>query len=242
MSNDGSGLPQDIREQMENQKPPGVPQSPGGIGGRAKGNAATAYQRNVAMGQKDDTDEPVTAEADVPEAEETNPICPNSICNAKTAGGDNFCARCGTDLITGGAERKLGIKLTEEDLQDYIFKGYVVRDLKVLGKHKITVRSSQASDLGKIDDFIVNGEWSKDKEGNERQVSDFMLRQMNAMCLAAMAIQKFDGTSLGESLGERVAWLEEKGSALVDMFATRVTLYNRAITEYLKKEDSLLGS
>jgi hypothetical protein len=62
------------------------------------------------------------------------------------------------------------------------------------------------------------------------------------MCITAMAIQKIDGTSIGEDLISRVAWLEERGSAFVDILATRVTLFNRAITEYLRKEDALSGS
>lgn len=238
MSN-GSILPPDIRESMEKNK-----QSPeasaGGIGGRVAANATTAHQRNVAMGQDPD-DDPVVSSTK--KEEETQPsICPNAACNLETETTWGYCPKCGTDLVKGGTEKRLGIKLDVDDIQDYLFKGFVVRDLKILGKHSMTVRSSQAKDLREIDDFIINGTWLKDEDGNEKQVSDFMIRQMNALCLTAMAVQKVDGKSIGEDLAARVLWIEEKGSAFVDMMATRVTLFNRALTELLKKEDALLGS
>lgn len=234
MSNSRSILPPDIREQVERKQG----ESPArGIGSRAPENAKDFGSGGAAPEQvgreSNSTDS---------EGEKAQKVCPNSICSKETDSEWSFCSKCGTDLITGGAERKLGIKLEEKDLQDYIFKGYVVKDLKVLGQHSLTVRSSQTSDLKEIDDYIINGKWNKDSEGDEKQVSDFMLRQMNALCLTAMAIQKFDGSSIGDGLEHKVEWLEERGSALVDIFATRVTLFNKAITEYLKKEDALLGS
>lgn len=225
-------LPPDIQEQVEKKQ---GNSKPGKIGGRARENLRS--EKNVhEEGSKDVNPE----EGENADKEEST--CPNSICNGSTDSKWNFCAKCGTDLVTGGSERRLGIKLDEKDLQDYIFKGFVVKDLKVLGKHFITARTSQVSDLKEIDDYIINGEWNKGEEGDEAQVSDFMIRQMNALCLTAMSIQKFDGSSIGDDLETKVEWLNEKGSAFVDILATRVTLFNRAITEYLQKEDALLGS
>jgi hypothetical protein len=240
MSNGESILPPDIRETMAKQNPPPPATSVGGIGGRAPENSTTAHQRNVGMGVKEDAAEAVAEAA--PEEEVVPTTCTNGMCNAKTKAEWAYCAKCGTDQVRGGAGKNIGVTLTEEDIQDYLFKGYVVRDLKILGKHTMTLRSSQAKDLKQIDDYIINGAWQKDEKGEERQVSDFMIRQMNAMCITAMAVQKIDGSSIGNDLNERVAWLEERGSAFVDMIAGRVTLFNRAITEYLRKEDSLLGS
>lgn len=224
----------------QNQVPPQA--SVGGIGGRSPENAATAHQRNVAMGREEEEEEIVTSSPKEEVEKDKVTTCPNTLCNNKLESSWKFCPRCGDDVGADGAAGKIGIKLDESDLQDYLFKGYVVRDLKILGKHTMTTRSSQAKDLKEIDDHIINGDWQKDEKGAERQVSDFMLRQMNALCLTAMAVQKIDGKSIGEDLETRVAWLEERGSAFVDMLATRVTLFNRAITEYLKKEDALLGS
>jgi len=234
-------LPPDIREQMDKQKSrAGVPTSPGGVGGRVPANAATAHQRQVAMGRGEEEPEQAAPPKEEEKVEEVR--CPEPACGIKAENDWIFCARCGTDLIAGGAAKRLGVTITEDDVQDYLFKGYVVRDIKILGKHVATMRSSQTRDLKEIDSFIMNGDWSKDEKGNEHQVSDFFLRQMNALCITAMAVRKIDGSSIGESLADRVAWMEERGSAFVDMLATKVQLFNRAITEHLKKEDALQGS
>jgi hypothetical protein len=239
----GSILPPDIRAEMEKKKAPGgTAVSPGGIGGRARANAATAHQREVAMGRApEDDDAPEKPAPEQPEEKEEH-RCPNPRCSIKAEPGWFFCPNCGTDLVAEGASKRLGIELTDADVQDYLFKGYIVRDIKILGKHTATLRSSQAKDLKAIDNYIINGDWGKDEKGQEKQLSDFLLRQMNALCLTAMAVQKIDGQSIGETLKDRVAWMEERGSAFVDILAQRVTLFNRAITEYLKREDSLLGS
>lgn len=241
MSHGGSVLPPDIREQMEksNQRKPET--SVGGIGGRSQENASTAHQRNVAMGREEQDESLVNPNVPIKAKEEPIATCANVLCNSDLEIGWTFCPKCGGDVSKPDAAKQIGIEIGDADLQDYLFKGYVVKDLKLLGSHTVTLRSSQAKDLKEIDDLIVNGDWLKDGKGNERQVSDYMLRQMNALCLTAMSVQKVDNKSIGESLEDRVAWLEERGSAFVDMLAERVRLFNISITEYIKKEDSILG-
>lgn len=185
-----------------------------------------------------------------PPAQETKPApepeskleCKNNACQQVLAADSMFCHRCGHDQMRGELTKKLGIEpFSEEDVQDYVFRGYVVREIKVMGKHTITVRSSQAKDLKEIDNFIMNGSWSK-TEGKERGISDFFLRQMNALALTAMGVQKIDGQSIGNSLEDRVRWLEERGAAFVDLIAQKTSLFNQALIEHLKKEDSIPGS
>jgi len=65
---------------------------------------------------------------------------------------------------------------------------------------------------------------------------------MNAMAIAAMAVQKLDGQSIGESLTDKMKWFEERGSGFVDLVSSKVTLFNQALTDHLKKEDSFSGS
>jgi len=226
-----SNLPPDIQEQLDKQRPRQAP--PGGIGSAAPENNPRARAPQASA--------TVEADADEPDAEELT--CKSTFCKASVAATAAFCSKCGFDQLRGGLMKKLGIEpFTEEDVQDYIFRGYVVRDLKVLGKHTATMRSSQAKDLKEIDTFIMNGDWSKTKDGKEKQISDFFLRQMNAMSVTAMAIQKIDGQSIGESLTDRVRWLEERGSAFVDLLAQKATLFNQALTDHLRKEDTLSGS
>jgi hypothetical protein len=88
----------------------------------------------------------------------------------------------------------------------------------------------------------MNGDWGKKDDGSERRVSDFYLRQMNALCVTASAVTKVDGESIGDSLEKRLAWMNERGSSFVDIVSQRVTLFNQALTEFLRSEDSILGS
>lgn len=243
MSN-GMGLPPDIQEQVNKQEPRRpTAVSPGGIGGRAKGNASTAHQREVAMGRGHDEAIPQPEEEQVDDVQDESELtCPNTLCGVEVQAKWKFCSGCGADILAGNPAKRLGISFTEEDTEDYIFKGYVVRDIPVLRRYTATMRTSQARDLLEVDDFLVNGDWLKDDKGEMKQVSEFLIRQMNAMCVTAMAVQKINGQSIGEDLPSRVEWLQEKGSAFVDILAQKVTLYNRAITDHLKSEDALLGS
>ena len=245
MSN-GSVLPPDIREQMENRRRAAGDGS-GGIGAAAPGNAVTARQREMAINpdaalqQAVDEAEAATSGAE-PEKEEAQEVCGNARCGAKLKTAWNFCAKCGQDLLKGSPAEQLGITFTEEDMSSYLFKGYVVRDLPLLGQHKVTVKSSQPKDMNDIDDYVMNGDWNKAKGGEERGVSEFYMRQMNSLCITAASVQKFDGTSIGETMTERIDWLNEKGSAFVDMVSQRAVWFNQALTDYLRDEDTIRGS
>ena len=232
MSN-GSILPPDIQEQVARQKP----RSPlPGIGSSAPENVPSRR-----LMRSDEEDAP--AAAPTPPPMDSDDTCKGVRCSAKVPRENAFCGQCGFDQLRGGLMKKLGLEpFTDDDVQDYIFRGYVVRDLKVIGKHTVTLRSSQAKDLKEIDAFIMGGGWQKDANGKERQISEFFLRQMNALCMTAMSIQKVDGQSIGQGLEERMTWLEERGSAFVDILAQKTSLFNQALTDHLKKEDSLSGS
>lgn len=234
----GSILPPDIAAQMKNKST----RPSGGIGSGAKENVASARARELAM-NPDAALKEETAEVEAP-VEETPDlkVCPNLRCKKDLKDEWNFCASCGEDLVREGSAKRLGITWTEDDLHSYIFRGYVMRDVTVLGKHKITIKSSQPQDLNEIDNYIMNGTWAKNPDGTQRNVSDFYLRQINALCQTASAVQKLDGNSLGATLEDRIKYLNERGSAFVDMLSTRVVLFNRALTEHLKRSDTLSGS
>lgn len=232
----GSVLPPDIREKMK-----GGSRTGGGIGSAAPENVTSARAREVAM-NPDAVNDAIEEAASAAAAEEVKPelkVCPR--CRKDLKDEWNFCSGCGEDLVREGPAKKLGIVWKETDLHDYIFKGYVVRDLMVLGKHKVTVKSSQPQDLAEIDDYIMNGDWAKNPDKTARNISDFYLRQINALCQTASSVQKFDGELIGQRLADRVKWFDERGSAFVDLVSTRVVLFNRALTDYLKKADSLSG-
>jgi hypothetical protein len=231
MSN-GSILPPDIQEQVAKKSRTALP----GIGSAAPENSPPRRLMKP--------EESVSAEPPAPaEEKDDDTKCKSTFCGAPISAEAHFCSKCGFDQMRGGLVKKLGIApFTDEDVQDYIFRGYVVREIKVLGKHTVTLRSSQAKDLKEIDTYIMTGSWSRDENGKERQISEFFLRQMNALCATAMSIQKIDGSPIGTDLKERMKWLEERGSAFVDLLAQKVSLFNQALTDHLKKEDTLSGS
>lgn len=229
----GSAMPPDIREQMKNAQP----RRGGGIGAAAPENNASARARDVATDSEPEP--PTVKEVEKDDADELK-ACTR--CQIKLDPKWNFCAKCGADLIRGGAAKHLNISFTEDDVHDYLFKGYVIRDVSVFGKFKATLKSSQPSDIKEIDEYVMEGAWRKDKDGNERQISNFFLEQVNTLCMTAACVQKFNGESIGSTLADRMKWMFERGSALVDHLSQKAILFNRAITDHLKKADTVLGS
>lgn len=220
-------LPPDIREKLSRQ-------TSGGVGSSAKENRP----RSVVREEEASSSEPEGSE----ETEKVRNKCPNTVCGAPVEVSWSYCPRCRTDLLRDGAAERLGLKFNEEDLSDYLFKGYISREIKLLGRHNATIKSGQPKDLNAIDNYIMNGSWSKDENGDDRKVSDFFIRQMNAICQTASCVIKIDGEAIGDSFEKRVEWLMERGSAFVDILCEKVSLYNQALGDFLKKEDSILGS
>ena len=241
MSN-GSVVPPDIREQMESRSRRTQEEVVRGVGVKAAENESTARQRELAMNPDAVMAKEVRKQLEPELKEEAPTKCKNSMCNAALDPTWKFCSRCGREIADKSAAAKLGITFTEEDLSDYLFKGYVVRELSLLGSHKVTLKSSQPIDMDEIDDYIMNGKWAKNKDGTERKISDFYLRQMNSMCITAASVQKMDNTSIGGTISERIEWLNERGSALVDMVSQRAVWFNQALTEFLNDKDAVLGS
>ena len=218
-----TGLPSDIDRQLQRKKSPGQEPPPRRL--------------------TEDLIEPPKEKVEAQEDETTDlEVCPATRCSAKLDKEWMFCARCGTDLIKKNFAKKLGIEFTEDDVQDYLFKGFVVKTVKVMGKNNVMLKTSQPKDLSQIDDFIMNGEWAKNAEGGDKGVSDFYFRQMNTLALAAVSILKVNGESIGNKMEDRVEWLQERGSVLVDKLTMKVQLFNQAMTEHLEKEDTLSGS
>lgn len=232
MSN-GVGIPPDIAARMEQQ-------TPRGIGGGAPENLKTSTQRGAAMGVSqplEKEDEPA-----VEKEEQKEEFCPNKSCGKTVESDWNACPKCKTDLLSGSPSKKLGVKYSEKDLTDYLFKGYIIREVTVLGKHKMTLKSSQPKDLEDIDNYIMNGKWAKGTDGEDRAISDFYMRQVNSMCMTGAALVAFDGNPIGETIEDRVNWLKERGGGFVDILSQRVVLFSQSIAEFLSSEDTVLGS
>jgi len=209
-----------------------------GIGGGASENVVR--QTIAEQPKKETAKEP--QEESVSDLSGEKVECASPWCKEKVKKEWRHCPRCGHDQSMGDPEKRLGIKLTEEDISDYLFKGFITKEIKILGRHKATMKSGQPKDLQEIDAYLMNGDWSKDEHGEERRISDFFMKQMNAMCQTAACVVKVDGEFIGDSLEDRMKWLLERGSGFVDMLSQRVSWFNQAISKFLDNEDNLTGS
>ena len=155
----GSMLPPDLRAQAEARTQTGNR----GIGGAARENSAQSAARASAMGVS--VEEAAAAQQEkAEEPQKTVDLTECPVCKKKPGKDDLFCAGCGQGLLQEKDPIKfLAIKpFTDEDVDDYIFKGFILREIPILGKHKIILKSSQPKDLKAVDSWLMNGEY-KDK-------------------------------------------------------------------------------
>lgn len=223
-------LPPDLRRQVDTRQV-----AHRGVGGAARENAAQSAVRAQAFGETAAAaaDEPVETEGKPEAAIEKCPGCRASLDNEW-----NYCAKCGRDLVSDRDPIMwLGIKsFVGDDVEEWLFKGYIVRDLPIVGDHKIRVKSSQARDLKEVDAYFLSGEY-KDKP-----LSQDLYKQLHTMATVATSVFSLDGKSIGDKLSDKMTWLEERGSAFVDMVTYRVAVFNRAWTRYAEAQNRLMGS
>jgi len=203
----------------------------GGVGGGARENRSAAISRGAALAgpvaEKD------SGETSAPEesAEALEHKCTR--CSTVSSEEANFCHKCGKDLLLDPM-KKLGIEFTEEDLDQYLFKGYLVKEVKVVGR-SLMVRSSLPDDHKQITAYLMD-EW------NNKPVTQDFWENLRGAASISLCIVSFDGKEIGENVSERVDWMLKIGSALHDMVTQKVVLFNRAITEWLSKKDTFLAS
>jgi hypothetical protein len=101
----------------------------------------------------------------------------------------------------------------------------------VLGSHKLRVKSSQPTDSKEVDKYFLKGEYK------DEPISQELFRQLHMMASVAVSLFSFDDQSIGEKLGDRMTWLEGRGSPFVDMVTHRVALFNRAWTAFVQEKD-----
>jgi hypothetical protein len=236
---DRSFLPPDLRRQLADKE---AARAHRGIGGAAKENAHEAAARAQAMG---------AAPAEPPAADRREPAAaaaatappatgPCAGCRAPLDTEWNFCPKCGRDLVADSDPVKwLGIEpFVDADMEEWLFRGYLVRDLPVLGTHTIRVKTSQPTDAKVVDKYFLKGEYK------DEPISQELFQKLYKMASAAVSLFSFDGKPIGEKLEERMIFLEGKGSPFADMVTHRVALLNRAWTAFFNSKDSnrLLGS
>lgn len=228
---DRSLLPPDLRRHIQDRE---TARAHRGVGGAAKENAVESAARAAAMGLPAAAEPDASASAGSEAPSVTAPDTRQCAgCRAALDTEWNFCAKCGRDLV---ADRDpvtwLGIKpFCDEEVQEWLFRGYIVRDLTVLGTHKIRVKTSQPADAKEVDKYFLKGEYK------DEPLSQDLFRQLHMMASVAVSLYSFDDKSIGEKLGDRMTWLEGRGSPFVDMVTHRVALFNRAWTAFVQDKD-----
>jgi hypothetical protein len=215
--------------------PPGTPTAnPHGrsfIGGKSKEfQAARRTPTGAKMAAPPDTEEPQKpAEEEAPE--ETGIPC--SSCGADVQEDHLFCSMCGLEQGRKDVIKALGVELTEEDLSEYIFKGYLVKDIPLVHGKMGTFKTLLPIEANACEDAITDR--FKDKDATNTQWTN-----VYAQMYLSYGWIKFDGNSLGETPEKRSEFIDKSiGVHLLDIASKKWSLFNRAIAALLEDPDAL---
>lgn len=142
--------------------------------------------------------------------------CP--FCDTKNPEKSNYCNECGGELKQLDPERLLGVKITEEDLADYVILGTVKKTVKV-GAVQVGIRT------------LKSGEWKAVNHAAEsvsanKQIT-FTIEQNQRVC--AYGIWKVNGNDKLASMDSEARYehIQEMASDFVEIVASKVLLLHR---------------
>jgi len=214
---------------------PGTPTSfPGGkpfIGGRSShfgGSKRSDPQ------QETNQDRPVDTQPEVkvtPEESETELHC--SACGSDVLDWYAYCPSCGVDRGTGDVSKALGVKLTDEDLSQYLFKGYLAKEIEVIKGHTVLFKTLLPVESGEAEEKLVN-------IFRDKMPTDAQWVNTNAQISLSYGWIKFDGVSLGKTPDDRFEHIGKSiGVHLMDTVSRKWNLFNRAISNLLNDPDAI---
>lgn len=141
------------------------------------------------------------------------------------------CAYCGAFLYQGNPAKAIGIEITEEDIGEYLFKGYLVKDVELTHGKKATFKTLIPKEGYAIEDTVM--EMFKDKDATQNRYSNTY-----ALVNLSYGWMRFDGQSLGDTPEKRLQHLQEAiGIHLLDIASKKWNLFNRAVTAMLEQPD-----
>jgi hypothetical protein len=110
-------------------------------------------------------------------------------------------------------ETLLGIKITEEDIDEYLFKGYITKEIVVIpNKFVITLRSLSSKDLTEINLKFEN---AIHRETEEKKI--LMSERANhyrSLLLLSHALRAVNGENIGNNPDARFEYLSNLGQVL----------------------------
>lgn len=150
--------------------------------------------------------------------------CPR--CKVGTIEDQNFCPVCGLDNKKQRAADALGVKITDEDVQDYLFKGHIVKSVPFLEKHSLLFKTSQSREVDEADKLT-------EKHFEGRRPTDIEWLSYRSKILVAFGWVKMNGSSIGNTVAERLEYIDNHGSQLLEIVAKKYKLFTDAIAEVL---------
>ena len=212
--------------------PPGTPtENPAGrsfIGGKSKEfQAAKRVSEKPTMAAPPDV--PGKTEDGEPETE--GMLC--TACESTVLEEHIFCPTCGLEQGRKDVIKALGIELTEEDLGEYIFKGYLVKDIPLTHGKMETFKTLLPVEANACEDAITDR--FKDRDATNTQWTN-----VYAQMYLSYGWIRFDGNSLGETPEKRRDFIDKSiGVHLLDIASKKWSLFNRAIAVMLEDPDAL---
>lgn len=142
-----------------------------------------------------------------------------------------FCGMCGVELGRKDIAKTLGIKLTDEDVSEYFFKGYLVKELEIAHGKKGVFKTLLPKEMDELESKMM--ERFKDKDVSQAQWSN-----ISAITGLSYGWVKFDGVSFGETASDRFDYLMEKmGPHVIDIASKKWTILNRSVQAMLEDPD-----
>jgi hypothetical protein len=160
------------------------------------------------------------------ESEKEEEKCPN--CTEKLGDDFLFCPMCGIELGRKGIAKALGIELTQDDISEYFFKGYIVKELELAHGKKGIFKTLLSNELDELDTKMT--ERFKDQDASQGQWEN--IRAITGLSYGWI---KFDGVKFGETADSRFEYLMGKvGPHLIDIASKKWNLLNRAVQAMLE--------
>ena len=169
-----------------------------------------------------------------PKDEEPEPSgLPCSSCGSDVLGEHLYCPTCGLEQGRKDVLKALGIKLTEEDLSEYLFKGCLIKDIPIIHGKMGTFKTLLPIEANECEDAITDR--FKDRDATNTQWSN-----VYAQMYLSYGWIRFDGNSLGDTPEKRRDFIDKSiGVHLLDIASKKWSLFNRAVQAMLEDPDAI---
>lgn len=139
----------------------------------------------------------------------------------------DFCPFCGGIIKDANYEELLGIKITDDDIADYIIKGFVSKTVSIGNKMSISIRT------------LTSGEWkeaTKAADGADPGRSSRMLYNIELnQRLAACAIEAINSNMINYSGEQKYKYIQGLSSDIVELIATKANMLHQVMIKKIQE-------